>query len=697
MKPFIHPVVMCCLGLLIALAGPARLESRQTPAQQPAPGTGDAQQEQQPIFRTGINFVRVDAIVTDRQGNPVTDLEASDFEVFENGQPQTVESFRLVNIDGAADGTPPRQIRSRFDVETEAAREDVRVVAILLDDYHVRLGASMRIREPLMRFVQQQLSPNDLVAVMYPLTALSELDFTRNHDAIASAISRFEGRKFNYEPRNQFEERYAYYPAATVERIRNQVTLSALQALVIHLGGLREGRKAVILVSEGFSNTLPPQLRDPIAAMPGIGNPRRGMPGGQTDPREETTDFFAQTDMLSDLREVWDAANRANTAIYALDPRGLAGFEFDITEGVGMRTDRQYLDASMDTLRTLADQTDGRAIVNRNDLDTGLKQILRDTSTYYLLGYSSTEAPSDGKFHEIRVRVNRPGVQVRARKGYWALTAEETARVLAPPKPGPSPEVQAALTSIIEPPRGRTVRTWVGTERGENGQTRVTFVWEPVAPGPGGPNVEQATRVSLTASGSEGHPYFRGPVPGPGEDEEGSTGSGSATAERRGPSKVAFEARPGSLQLRVSVEGERGGVIDTDVREITVPDFTGTGLAVSTPVIFRARTAADLRRIRGEPDPVPEVSRDFRRTERLLIRFEAYGPGGAGPQVTARLLNRQGDGMTDVPVQGPPAAGEPHVIDLPLAGLPPGEYLLEIAARGAEDEAKELVAFRVGS
>src|SRR4029077_8285469 len=90
------------------------------------------------------------------------------------------------------------------------------------------------------------------------------------------------------------------------------------------------------------------------------------------------------------------------------------------------------------SLRTLAENTDGRAIVNRNDLANGMKQIIRDSSAYYLLGYSSTAAPADGKFHEIKVRVKRPGLQVRARKGYWALTAEETSRAPAPPNPAPA-------------------------------------------------------------------------------------------------------------------------------------------------------------------------------------------------------------------------------------------------------------------
>ena len=98
------------------------------------------------------------------------------------------------------------------------------------------------------------------------------------------------------------------------------------------------------------------------------------------------------------------------------------------TRAVGLQTDRKHLRDALDTLRVLADNTDGRAIINRNDLATGMKQIIRDSSAYYLLGYNSTQAPTDGKFHEIKVKVKRQGVEVRARKGYWAYTAEDAAR-----------------------------------------------------------------------------------------------------------------------------------------------------------------------------------------------------------------------------------------------------------------------------
>ena len=114
---------------------------------------------------------------------------------------------------------------------------------------------------------------------------------------------------------------------------------------------------------------------------------------------------------------MFEAANRANTSIYALDPRGLSSFEFDINEGVGFTTDRNMLNATIDTLRALADTTDGRAIVNQNDLLAGLRQAVKDSSSYYLLGYNSTQNATDGRFHEIRVRLKRRGLDVRARKG----------------------------------------------------------------------------------------------------------------------------------------------------------------------------------------------------------------------------------------------------------------------------------------
>ena len=689
---------MLFLTLVLLLSAGSQAQ-RQAVQQQPQPPPEE--QPQQPTFRAEINVVRVDVIVTDRDGNPVTDLQADDFEVFEDDTPQTIDSFRLVHLTGTPEpgAEPARPIRSGFDEEREAAREDVRLFAIFFDDYHVRSENAVRLREALINFISTQLGPLDMVSVMYPLTPLDAVQMTRNHESIVAAIERFEGRKYEYEPRNLFEQQYANYPTSVVERIRNEVSLSGLRALVTHLGGLREGRKALILVSEGYTNYLPPQLRDRVAGLPELGNPNQLNPLAGDSLLEQMSAMSADLDIMRDLRYVFNEANRGNTAIYAVDPRGLSVFEFDFSQpSISIRTDAQALRTTIDTLRTLAEETDGRAIVNQNEVGPGLRQMVRDSSTYYLIGYNSTQAPSDGKFHEIKVRVKRDGIRVRARKGYWALTVDDVARASAAAlDPGPPSEVEAALAAIVEPRRGRFVRTWVGSARGDEGRTRVTFVWEAVPLVPG-ERREELGRVALTASNDAGDPYYRGRIP----DAAGGTSARDAGASRQsGPSppssgRVTFDVAPGQMHMMIAAEGTTGDVLDREITETTIVDFTGTDVAFSTPAIFRAGTELEMRRLVGDLDAVPTAGRTFRRTERVLIRFEVYAPGSAVPTVTARLLNRSGSSMSDIPVQ-PPAPGQPTQIDLALARLAPGEYLVELSATAGDESAKELIAFRVVS
>jgi VWFA-related protein len=696
-------------ALLPAVAGARPFAPQQTqpppaspPAAEPPPASAQppGQQPPRPTIRTGINFVRVDVIVTDRQGNPVLDLTQDDFALAEDGKAQRIESFSMVKVDEASqvETGPLSAIRSMYDEEREAARPDARLFVILLDDYHVNRGNDMAVRKPLTEFIQNQLAPADMVAIMYPLTPVDDIRFSRDRDAQISAIERFEGRKFNYTPRNAFEEQYAQYPAQTVERIRNQVTMSALKAAAIRLGGLRDGRKSIIFVSEGLTALLPPQMSDPIASMPGYANPNRRNPMATTTDRQE---FMAQVDLLTDMREVFAVLNRQNTSIYAVDPRGLAAFGFDIKENVNIQTDQQHLRASLDTLRTLADNTDGRAIINRNDLAVGMKQIIRDSSAYYLLGYTSSQAPTDGKFHEIKVNVRRRGVDVRSRKGYWALTAEDVARVkTAAARPGPPPAITSALSDLVEPPRGRPARFWIGTARGSAGKTRVTFVWEPVSPLPGERQELTAARVALTAVTADGRPAFRGRVPdaqaaAPG----GPAAPAAATAGTTPPTPAAggsatFEVPPGPLDLRMSVEGARGEVIDSSAQQLNVPDFTAVQVSLGTPRLYRARTVREMQALKTRADAMPTTDREFSRSERMLLRVDAYGPGGVAPAVTARLLNRAGLLMSELPLQ----VGGTGVADMemPLSALAAGEYLIEVNARTPDGSAQEIVAFKVG-
>lgn len=668
----------CLLGVIVASWTPqAAHDPRQNPPQQtPAPQT-----PQRPTFVTRIDTVSVDVIVTDRQGRPVGDLTAADFDVRENNKPQKIDTFKLIQIDDELDVDPAknREIRSLDDQAREAARDDVRVIVIFLDDYHTRLGNSMAVREKLARFVRE-LNPRDLVAIMTPLLPTAGITFSRNHDATARQIMAFQGRKFDYTPKSPVEEVYMWMEPQQIETLRNQIVTSALEGLCVYLGTLREGRKTIVYVSEGMTGSVPEGAR--TTGLTGMrGSPTSQPPVGLAAQMEaERALRSQQTVMLDYLRFVFAAASRSNTSIYTLDPRGLAVSEFDIADKVSFEDDRRSLNEATDVLRIIAGNTDGRAMVGSNDPLPGLRQMLRDSSAYYLLGYTSTEAPRDGKFHPIKVEVKRKGVDVRARSGYWAYDDDDVARASAPSFTRP-PEVEKAFDAIAEPAAGRIIRSWLAGSRRADGKTDVTLVWEALRPS--GPDVP--ARVVVTASTAAGALVHRGRV------------IKSTDATGRIAGQVTFAAPPGPLVLRLSAEAEGGEALDNDSREWTVPNFSGPEPSVSTPLLYRARTARDIQTLKAASQLVPETNRTFSRIERLLVRFDVYGPDVAAPVLT--LLNRNGDRMSDWPVTarqggglGGPGAYDAEVA---LGGVPPGDYLLQISSSQAQGAAKTLVAIRV--
>jgi VWFA-related protein len=707
---------------------PAAQQPATPPSQQPAPAPAQpaaadpqAPTSPGPVFRTDINFVRVDVIVSDKQGNAIADLRQQDFDVTEDGKPQVIQSFKLINVKEATQSAvvePQHQIRDAIQEQAEAQREDTRLFGIFLDDYHVRLENSMRAREPIARFIENQLAPSDMLALMYPLTPLSDVMLTHDLKNAASAVRAFTGRKYDYTARNIFEERYVNYVSTMeAERIRNQVTMSALKGLIIKMGGLRDGRKSLILVSEGFTNSMPAQAQDAIAAQPNMPGPGgTGGPIRQPDPlpgsnpavesRQESQEFFAQTDLLSDLNWVTETANRYNTTIYTVDPRGLATFEFDLSRSnVSLTRDAKVLEGTQDTMRILAAETDGRAIVNQNDLEAGMKQIVRDSSAYYLLGYTSTLAKPDGKFHDIKVRVKRPGVQVRARRGYLALTAAEAERALAPAKPGPPKAITEALGALGVPTRRSVIRTWVGMSPGANGKTKISFVWEPVPPRPG-VRGETPARVSLVAGSPNSDLYYRGRSPAAAAGAGASQAAGSTAPSRgatttgagttpsaEGPFRVEFEAPPGPMELEIRVEDAGNQVLDRETRKIVVPSL-GVGLTMSTPEVFRARTVREFQTLATDAAAVPLTEREFRRTDRLLVRLAAQSAATQAPTISARMLNRDGGEMTRLS-STPAGFGGMTNIDVPLAALPTGEYLIEIKASDGAEQTTTLVAIRI--
>ena len=546
-----------------------------------------------------VHTVRIDAIAEDARGRLVEDLKPADFELRE------------------ADASRPLESAHR-------RLDSPRIVAIFLDEYHVGKDAvTGALRGALARFIGEALDPTDLLVVMKPLDSLLTIRLTEEREAALASIERFEGRKGEYEPRNAYERNFIAGTPARIEAARTQVALSALNALAIHLGTAGAGRKALVVVSEGLAR---PERR-------------RG-------------------EFMPTLEAVARSANRANVAVYTIDPRG--GFAPD--------------EPTSQALRALASETNGQSL--SGDLDAGLRQIAAELSGYYLLTYQAAHA-EDGTFHEVHVKVKRPGVRLRARKGFWApspddvLRAALLARANEPPKPPPPPEPMRRVSPLIRP--------WIGLARGDQGKTRVTVVWEPAARVHGDRSRRMASRVLLTALAADGSALFEGPVmpTGPGVIEE----IGSP------PTRAVFDAAPGRLRLRMSIQDAASAVLDSDVRDLVVADFRRE-VAIGTPLVLRARNARELRLLGGEA-ATPVASRDFSRAEHLLIRFPVYGPTGAAPLLAARLVSRLGSTMRDLPVTPAAVPGGPHQIDLPLAGLAAGEYEVEVTATSPAGEAKD--------
>ena len=651
------------------------LTAQQSAPPPPPPQNPPQNPQQQPTFRARVDTILVDVSVTDKQGRPVMDLKPEDFEVREAGKPQTIDSFKLFVAEDPETSTPiaTRQITSFQDQQSEGANPENRLIMIFLDDYHTRLGNSMQVRESLALWARQ-LSPRDLVVVLYPLTPIAAATFSRNHDGTADAILKFKGRKYDYQPMNDYEQQYANAPPEVLEQMRNELTIRALTSACVFMGSMREGRKLILFVSEGMTATLPPGVR--TAGTPIMQRPMTG-----TDPGS-TQAFFREADLMSRMRDIFGAATRNNTSIYTMDPRGLATNEFGVADQVSMDADRQVLQVAIDSLRTIADQTDGKAIVSRNDPLPELQKMVKELSSYYLLGYTSTVAARDGKFHPIQVRVKRPGVEVKARKGYWALTEDEARAMAAEPKPGPTPEIANALeelAGVVEPSARKPTGYLLASARGADEKTKVTLVWE-IRPGAQDP-MDRVTQIAATITTAVGDEVYKGTL------------SGDVAGRQAG--KITFDTPPGTLKLRMVAQNVRGQRVDQEDFTYDVVDFTSARVQVSTPMLFRARTARDITQLRGGVAGVPEAGRQFSRTERLLMRFDAYGPAGSAPKVTLRLLNREGGHIAPLPDPGLVPSTSTYESELVLAPLPPADYLFEISATIGDDTVRKLVAVKI--
>ena len=580
---------------------------------------GDQEPQRPPTFRTGTNLVRVDVSVLDRDGKPIRTLTEDDFELRENGELQSISSFKLVEATGEPTDDLSLPIRSPQHAATEAARDDVRLFVIFWDEYHIdQFGSAVRAREQLTNFVLEAFGPTDLVALMDQLTPVSALRFTRDRRELANQVHNLRGRRGLYIPARSAIEEAHLRNGQDVERIRSQVTATALKSTIMHLGTLRPGRKAVVFVSETLG--------------------RLGQDGIR---------------VLSDLIRT---ANDNNTAVYTVDPRGLqaGGGGFG---GVSP------------LLASLADATGADAIVS-NDFNHALRRVVLTSSSFYLLGYSPKDAQLDGKFREIKVRVKQSGAQVRARNGYWAPRGADIdrARAIALAAALPSP-VAKAFKELTPDNSRRPAEFWVGLAPAADNASKVNLAWTP-RPGIEG---RAAAGGMLVTAKNDGEVLFDGPV-----KETG----------------TSFVSPPGTVQLDLTIQDSSGEMIDREQRTVTVPDVKKTTLALTTPIVSRARSSAEFRSITSGTEPIAFAGREFSRSDRLLVRVAAYGSASADAEVTAQLVGPRGTTLAELPIHSE-GEGAGFRLDLPLSSLATGEFIIAIAARTPADRVETLVPLRI--
>jgi VWFA-related protein len=578
---------------------------------------------QQPIFRAGTDLVRVDVTATANGDEPVADLQLSDFEILEDDLPQTIETIKFVRVDGSRTSNldEPLQIRSKEHARLEAAREDVRLFAIFLDDYHIdkRPEITLPLRDTLTRFVKQ-LGPNDLVALMEPLTTLYDLKYTRSKDELLERIRTFEGRRGEpYPIKSAIEE--AQLTQRNWQELRAGVTLSALEALATQMGGLREGRKSILFFSQG--PPLPP-----------------------SSPNEQR------------YREAMEAANRGNVTIHAIDPRPLGAVGF----------------GGANTLRRIAADTGGRAIVNTNDPTEQLQGVMADASAYYLLGYSPTRKNNDGKFHEIKVRVKRRGVRLTSRRGYWSPSEKELTAAAAAAATPVNTMLTSALSALSDSTNSRAILVWTGFAKSEESRTRVSFTWEP---NPASSDSKPA-RLEIQPVDDTGAPSMPALV------------IGGAPGEL--PLVANYLMAPGRQRVRFTSMTSAGDVIDRWVQAQSIPDFTKQPLVLSTPRFLRARNMIEFRAIEANPVAAPVAAMRFGPTDRVLVEIEARGAATA-TSINVDLLNAKGDVLRALDV--PAMTGDKVRMPLPVAALANSTYVLRIQAAAGEQQAQQWVAFRV--
>jgi VWFA-related protein len=589
-----------------------------------------------------------------RDGVAVDDLRQDELQLLEDGVPQTLESFEHVTV-GAG-----------------SARS--RVFVIFIDTYHTTIEDEASARLPLVRLLDRLLDREDLVALSTPELAAGDLAFRRKAEVLSDLMQAewsWARRGRRRAPGSKevlydqcFDSTRAADRARGAEmkaRWREETTLDALDALVAHLGPLREERKAVLTVSDGWqlftqSRTLgaPDDDRSSRSDRPRRFGDRGSVQGSPATPVmrvecEADRRRLAMVDSSQHLRDLTEAANRANVSFYGFYAPEATVPEQGVSRAV---PEVDHAAARMDSLRLLADSTDGLAVLRRTAVDEALPRIAADASSYYLVTYQSSNTRLDGRFRTLTARTTRPGVKIRTRRGYRGLTTDE---LLSARRPAASARtaIPVAAPDARRPFRIRT-SSWTAPEGGTfwivgelDYRVRQELEWTAGATADVTVLAADGTELlshTLTVKPSEGAFSVRVPASG--------------------------AVKPGEYAVQVQLRPDANdSVVVTDTARVVMNAPRGDELGA--PVVWRRGPSTGPRHLQT-------ADSRFSRSERIRLELATTVPGTA----TARLLDRAGQPL-QVPVQvsaRPDDSGQFRwiVADAVLAPLAPGQYAIEV-------------------
>ena len=673
------------IALLLAAAGAAVATGQQAPTQPAPPVT----------FRAEVDFVEVDALVTDVQGRLVNDLRQSDFEILEDGRPQKIDAFSLVTLPMPP---APREVLgaepAQHDVSTNFAT-DGRVYLLVLDDLHTTVANTPRVKALLREFLERSFGANDLAAVAYTsgrVTASQE--FTGNRRLLLEAVDKFVGRRLrsealeiadalNRDPRDSrdtpvnpsnragdgrdpFDPYSRLNPYEAERAYQARSTLSVVRDLAALMEGLQGRRKSMILVSEGLTYNI----------YDGFGNPSAGT-------------------ILREGTDAMAAAMRANVAIYTVDPRGLATVGDAIDIAGTSPNDPHFtvpgamldlLRISQQSLRELANQTGGFAGIDSNDLTGVLDRVVRENSTYYLLGYHSTNQRRDSRFRRIDVRVTRPGLQVRARRGYVAARGGRADDAKAAAR-----AIDAVLASPI-PVTAIPMTLSAAAFAGAGQDASVTLAVEMRADA--FRFVQKDDRfldtIELSISAVDAGGTVRG---GRQHKLDLELRAANVALARQHGVRVISEVSlpPGRYQLRVAAAESGAGRLGSVFHDLDVPDFRAgfgvSGIALTSGNASETPTVRALDPLADVLVSPPTTAREFGPSDVIALLAEFYDNGSVtSHDVELAAVARSQDGRVAFEHRDRRSSGgldtrHRYAVQIPLNGFAPGTYTIRIEGR----------------